>query len=445
MRIPSGKTDQLVYFVAVDSTDLKTRETGLSTFTVYRSRNGGAATAYTTPTVAELSAANMPGVYALTVDEDTTIAAGSDSEEYCVHITQASMAPVTRTVELYRRDTTTGTTITTSNLDAAISSRMATYTQPTGFLAATFPGTVASTTNITAGTITTVGTLTTYTGNSPQTGDAFARLGAPAGASVSADILVIDNLVDDLETRVGTPSNLGSGATVSANLVDIEGQTDDIGVAGAGLTNIGTIATVTTLTNLPAITANWLTAAGTAADFTTEIQTGLATAAALATVDGIVDDILLDTAEIGVAGAGLTNINLPNQTMDIVGNITGNLSGAVGSVTAGVAVATGGISNLSFAAGAIDSAAIASDAITSTELAQSAAQEIADEVLNRNLAGGGSGNTRNVRNTLRAIRNLVSESGGTLTIYEEDDVTPAWTATVTRTAATNPITSVDPA
>lgn len=33
-----------------------------------------------------------------------------------------------------------------------------------------------------------VDTLTTYTGNTVQTGDAFARLGAPAGASVSADI-----------------------------------------------------------------------------------------------------------------------------------------------------------------------------------------------------------------------------------------------------------------
>src|SRR5258708_20330483 len=48
-----------------------------------------------------------------------------------------------------------------TNLDAAVSSRMATYTQPTGFLAATFPtGTVANTTNITAGTITTVTNLT---------------------------------------------------------------------------------------------------------------------------------------------------------------------------------------------------------------------------------------------------------------------------------------------
>jgi hypothetical protein len=101
MRIESGKTDQVVFFVAFDSSDLVTRETGLSSFTVYRSRNGGAATAYTTPTVTELSAANMPGVYALTIDEDTTIASTSASEEYCIHITHAGMAPVTRTLELY--------------------------------------------------------------------------------------------------------------------------------------------------------------------------------------------------------------------------------------------------------------------------------------------------------------------------------------------------------
>ena len=37
-----------------------------------------------------------------------------------------------------------------SRIDAATSSRMATYTQPTGFLAATFPATVASPTNITS-------------------------------------------------------------------------------------------------------------------------------------------------------------------------------------------------------------------------------------------------------------------------------------------------------
>lgn len=63
-------------------------------------------------------------------------------------------------------------------------------------------------------------------------------------------------------------------------------------------------------------------------------------------LDGLntnVSSILTDTAEIGAAGAGLTNINLPNQTMDIVGNITGNLSGSVGSVTGAVGSVTGNV------------------------------------------------------------------------------------------------------
>lgn len=103
------------------------------------------------------------------------------------------------------------TGLTASNLDTTVSSRMATYTQPTGFLAATFPtGTIANTTNITAGTVT----------------------------------------------------------------------------------------TATNLTNLPAIPANWLTAAGTAADFTTEIQTGLATptnitAGTIATVGTVTNGVTL--------------------------------------------------------------------------------------------------------------------------------------------------------
>lgn len=481
----------------------------------------------------------------------------------------------------------------------------------------------ASTTNITAGTITTVGTVTTYTGNTPQTGDAFARLGAPGGASVSADILAIDNFVDDLEARIGTPTNLGSGATLSANLVDIEGQTDDIGVAGAGLTNIGTIATVTNLTNLPSIPANWITAAGIAtgaidadalaADAVTEIWAGSTaptaaaiavavldvdmtahqtqgtlgqaigdpaadtntiykavvsdatgatvgidvvavkadtasiqadtndlqarvpatlvsgrmdasvgamaadtlTASALATsavdelVDGVwdeaiaghltagstgaalnaaggsgdpwataipgaygagtagkilgdninatissratqasvdtvddlidtevaaiktvVDAILVDTAEIGVAGAGLTAINLPDQTMNITGDITGNLSGNVGGNVVGSvgSVATGGIAAAS--------------------LATAAKQDIADHVLDRNMATGTDSGTdttavRTLRQAARVLRNKTTIAAGTATVTKEDDVTTSWTAAVTTTAG-NPISEVNP-
>src|SRR3990167_1302874 len=44
----------------------------------------------------------------------------------------------------------------------------------------------------------TVATVTPLTGHTPQTGDSFARLGAPAGASVSADILAIEAQTDDI-------------------------------------------------------------------------------------------------------------------------------------------------------------------------------------------------------------------------------------------------------
>lgn len=115
MRIPSGVTDQYIYFVAVDSTDLKTRETGLSSFTVYYSRNGGAATAMTTPTVNETDSTNMPGVYEFLVDEDTTLDSGDDSQEMVFHITATGMAPVTRTIEIYRPKVTAGETIGVSS------------------------------------------------------------------------------------------------------------------------------------------------------------------------------------------------------------------------------------------------------------------------------------------------------------------------------------------
>lgn len=115
MRIPSGVTDQYIPFVAVDATDLKTRETGLTGFTVYRSRNGGTATAYTTPTVVEASSSNMPGEYWLLLDEDMTIGSGNDSEQVLISISHASMARATLTYELYRRDVTSGETLTVAS------------------------------------------------------------------------------------------------------------------------------------------------------------------------------------------------------------------------------------------------------------------------------------------------------------------------------------------
>lgn len=75
--------------------------------------------------------------------------------------------------------------------------------------------------------------------------------------------------VTDVASVAGTAQTANdNGADINAILLD----TAEIGTAGAGLTNIGTIATVTTLTNLPAITANWLTAAGINADAITSAK-----------------------------------------------------------------------------------------------------------------------------------------------------------------------------
>jgi len=113
--ILSGVADQYTYFVAVDSTDFTTRETGLSSFTVYRSRNGAAAAAFTTPTINETSSANMPGVYELLLDEDMTLDSGDDVQHMALHITATGMAPVTKEICIQRAKITAGETVTATS------------------------------------------------------------------------------------------------------------------------------------------------------------------------------------------------------------------------------------------------------------------------------------------------------------------------------------------
>lgn len=280
------------------------------------------------------------------------------------------------------------------------------------------------------------------------TGDAFARLGAPAGASVSADILVIDNFVDGLESTLGAagagltavPWNAAWDAEVQSEVDDalvaqrldelINADSDIDGVAPPTVGSVihelmtktaGSFTYDQTTDSLEALRdrgdAAWAdsgappSAATVAAAVWDEDATGhqtggtfgqaigdpgvdtntifkavvidatsatvgldvVAVKSALNVVDATVGAILTDTSEIGTAGAGLTNINLPNQTMDIIGSISGNLSGSVGSVTGAVgSIAVGGIATTSFAAGAIDAAAIAASAIGASEIADGA-------------------------------------------------------------------------
>lgn len=92
----------------------------------------------------------------------------------------------------------------------------------------------------------------------PQTGDSFARLGSPAGASVSADIATIDSNVDAILVDTGTTLQAevdaiqaavitnAAGTDIAADIVALKAVADavlvdtaEIGAAGAGLTEAG--------------------------------------------------------------------------------------------------------------------------------------------------------------------------------------------------------------
>jgi hypothetical protein len=168
--------------------------------------------------------------------------------------------------------------------------------------------------------------------SSPQTGDAFARLGAPAGASIAADLATIAGYID---------------TEVAAILAAVD----------------------------------------------TEIAALQATA----------DAIEADTQDL--------------QARTPAALVGGRIDANLGSADAAV----------------IDAAAIATDAH----------EEMADTLLGRNIAGG-SNTGRIVTDALRRLRNRVAIAAGTMTVYQENDTTAAFTAAVT-TAAGDPVSEVDPA
>lgn len=160
-----------------------------------------------------------------------------------------------------------------------------------------------------------------------QTGDNFARLGAPAGASVSADI-----------------------AAVKVDSAAVKAKTDNLPAAPASTTNItgGTITTVTNLTNAP-----------TAGDLTATMKTSVTTAATAATpiaasVAGNVGGNVVGTVAsvVGAVGSVTGNVggnvvgtvaSVVGAVASVTGNVGGNVAGSVASVTAGVTLAASAV------------------------------------------------------------------------------------------------------
>lgn len=151
------------------------------------------------------------------------------------------------------------------------------------------------------------------TASTAQTGDNYARLGAPAGASIAADIAAVKTDTAAILVDTGT-----SGVIVATNN-DKTGYT----LTQAFPTNFSSLA----------ITVGGAVTAGTVSDKTgySLTQSFPANFSALAiTVGGAVTaGTVSDKTGYALSAA---------QTFNLTGDITGSLSGSVGSVTAAVAV-----------------------------------------------------------------------------------------------------------
>jgi hypothetical protein len=248
-----------------------------------------------------------------------------------------------------------------ANLDAAVTTRMATYTQPTGFLAATFPTTVASTTNITGGTITTATNLT----NAPTAGDFTAAMKTSLNSATPvASLASLDSTVLQSGTAQGGASGtitLASGASATDSLykglvVKVYGGT------GAGQSRVITAYNGTT--KVATVDWNWTT---TPDNTSTYAVLGLPAPK-------------LDSSQQVVSASVQGNVT--GSVASVTGNVGGNVTGTVGSVVGAVGSVTGNVggSVASVATGGITAASLAADAITAVKIATDAGTEIAAAV-----------------------------------------------------------------
>lgn len=442
MRMVSGVTDQVIYFVAVDSTDYVTRKTGLSGFTVYRSRNGGAATGMTTPTTAELDATNMPGVYSLLLDEDMTIDAGDDSQEMVFHISVATMAPVTRTIELYRAKITAGNTLATAatgeadaNVTEIAGAAVNTASAQLGVNVVNAAGTAWGSGAITAASIAADAITAAKIADGAIDANTFAA-GAITASAIAADAIGASELAADAVAEIAgavwdidatghqTQGTFGqaigdpaadTNTIFKAVVTDATGATVGVDVA-AVLDDTGTAGVI-----VASLAANSITAGVIAAD-----AIGASELAADAVTE--IANAVWDTDATGHQTQGTFGQAIGDPAADTNTIYKAVVTDATGA-TVGVDVAavlddtgTAGVVVASLAAGSITAAVVATGAIDADALAADAGTEIGTAVW------------ATAARTVTAATNITS-TGGTVPITAGGLVSADVTAISTDTAA----------
>ena len=186
--------------------------------------------------------------------------------------------------------------------------------------------------------------------------------GAGTGIDDVGDVYEVVNA-----TNAGFTALPATACTTNGSLITSGTGTAQLSVSSglvtlAGVTHTGAvIPTVTTLTNLPAITSNWLTAAGIASDAITSAK---------------IADSAITAAKI--ASNAITSAKFGTGAIDSAAIGTGAITASAfadNCITA-AKIANGAITSATFAAAAIDASAIATDAIGSAEISAAAVTKI---------------------------------------------------------------------
>lgn len=272
------------------------------------------------------------------------------------------------------------------------------------------------------------GTALTQSGGRPEVnathwgGTAVASAVILAAANIASDAITAAKIAADAITS----SKIADGALTAAKFAS--GAFDAVWSVATRILTAGTnivLAKGTGITGFTDLDASGIRSAVGLGSANLDTQLS-ALSSSLSTIAGYIDT--------EVAAIKAKTDNLPSDPAD-----ASDIAASFSSLA----------STLSTIAGYIDTEVAAIKAKTDNLPAAPAATgdipttaQIADKVLGRNQAGGSDGG-RTVTSALRALRNKVVIDGSTITVYEEDDVTVAWSGTVTR-ADLDALQTVDP-
>ncbi|MBK8200327.1 MAG: hypothetical protein IPK75_18425 [Acidobacteria bacterium] len=281
------------------------------------------------------------------------------------------------------------------------------------------PGTGTGQISLSSGAVT-AGTVSDKTGYALSSGGVQAIWDALTSALSTASSIG-KHLVDNVNATISSRASQASVDTVDTVVDAIQAKTNNLPASPAAVGSAMTLA------------ADALNASALAADAVAEIQSGLSTltAAGVRTAVGLASanlDTQLDALPTAAENANAVwdEARSGHATAGTFGEGVASVTGAVASVTAGVTVTT-------------------NNDKTGYALTSGERTSIAEALLKLDLSTVTGEAARSVLNAVRFLRNKWSISGTTLTVTKEDDLTSAWTATVTTNASADPVTGSDPA